>query len=242
MTTCSDVVANLDGRGYGARLETPSAHPAILSASMNWRGAMQAKLDMARFNNVAGLIVLTRDSGSGRVFADAKENVRVEYTLNTLDKSHMMKGLEKALNILVAAGAQKVHAIHQGVEPFEPKNTNIADPEYQKWLAKILENGIVPNRTGLFSAHQMGTCKMGVDSSRGAVKPTSETWEADNLFVCDTSVFPTPSGTNPMITVASITYGSSKHVIDKLEALRQKSRNVPTNHLNKKRIRFKSRL
>ena len=24
-----------------------------------------------------------------------------------------------------------------GVEPFEPKNTNIADPEYQKWLAKV---------------------------------------------------------------------------------------------------------
>lgn len=31
--------------------------------------------------------------------------------------------------------------------------------------------------------NSVGTCKMGVDSSRGAVKPTSETWEADKSII-----------------------------------------------------------
>jgi len=72
--------------------------------------------------------------------------------------------------------------------------------------------GIKENGVGLFSAHQMGTCKMGVSRDAGAVRPTGETWEIDNLFVCDTSVFPTPSGVNPMVTLAGVSYGISQHI------------------------------
>lgn len=48
---------------------------------------------------------------------------------------------------------------------------------------------------GVFSAHQMGTARMGCNSRRGVCSPRAETYEVRNLFLADTSVFPTPSGT-----------------------------------------------
>jgi choline dehydrogenase-like flavoprotein len=53
-------------------------------------------------------------------------------------------------------------------------------------------------RTLLFSAHQMGTCKMGSGRTTSVVDAHGETWGCSNLFVCDASVFPTSSGVNPM--------------------------------------------
>ena len=57
---------------------------------------------------------------------------------------------------------------------------------------------------GLFSAHQMGTCRLSSCPSRGAARPSGETWDCDGLFVCDASTFPTASGVNPMVTVVAV--------------------------------------
>ena len=42
--------------------------------------------------------------------------------------------------------------------------------------------------------------------SQGVCKDTGELHEVENLYVADTSLFPTPSGANPMITCLALTY------------------------------------
>ena len=44
-----------------------------------------------------------------------------------------------------------------------------------------------------------------------------ETWEVSNLFVCDTSLFPTSSGANPMVTVESIAYMVANKIAKKIK-------------------------
>jgi len=40
---------------------------------------------------------------------------------------------------------------------------------------------------------------MGVDSMTSVVNPDGQTWEVENLYVADASVFPTAVGINPMV-------------------------------------------
>jgi choline dehydrogenase-like flavoprotein len=89
----------------------------------------------------------------------------------------------------------------------------------EELVARVKAHGVAADfRTALFSAHQMGTCRMGSDPRKSVVGPSGEAWGCRNLFVCDASVFPTSSGVNPMLTTMSIADGVADHVV---EALRQ---------------------
>jgi long-chain-alcohol oxidase len=87
------------------------------------------------------------------------------------------------------------------------------------------QHGITTDyRTLLFSAHQMGTCKMGIDPTQSVVNEYGETWGCANIFICDASVFPTSSGVNPMLTVLAIADGIADSVVDRVRKIQTKSK------------------
>ena len=65
----------------------------------------------------------------------------------------------------------------------------------------------MPLRAGgyrLFSAHQMGTCRMGADPATSVANPEGELHDTPGVWMGDGSAFPTSSGTNPMITIMAL--------------------------------------
>jgi choline dehydrogenase-like flavoprotein len=65
----------------------------------------------------------------------------------------------------------------------------------------------IPLRVGghkLFAAHQMGTCRMGRDPQTSVADPRGQLHDVEGVWVGDASAFPTPSGTNPMITIMAL--------------------------------------
>jgi choline dehydrogenase-like flavoprotein len=66
-----------------------------------------------------------------------------------------------------------------------------------------------PNQVLYASAHVIGTARMSHSPALGVVDPAGESWEVANLFVCDGSAFPTPTGVNPMITIAGVAHANA---------------------------------
>ncbi len=52
-------------------------------------------------------------------------------------------------------------------------------------------------------AHICGTCRIGNDPSTSVLTPQNETHDVKNLYVTDSSFFPTSGGTNPALTIAA---------------------------------------
>jgi len=63
---------------------------------------------------------------------------------------------------------------------------------------------LAPFEHAVFSAHQMGTCRMGSDPSTSVANPFGELHDTNGVWIGDGSAFPTPSGTNPMISIMAL--------------------------------------
>jgi choline dehydrogenase-like flavoprotein len=63
-----------------------------------------------------------------------------------------------------------------------------------------------PNQFGLYSAHQMSSCRLGGQAATHPVRPNGETVEVKGLFVADGSAFPACSGVNPMLTIMALAH------------------------------------
>lgn len=205
--------SDLDGEGYGVVLETPPAHPGLFGFALPWLSARSYKSIMSRFRHQASIITIVRDRGSGRVTIGRDGKYRLHYKLSPVDAKHMMKGVEASLRILAAAGAKELGTLQAGLPAFTPGG---AESEFADYLGRVRREGATANRVGLFTAHQMGTCRMGGERARSVVGPRGESWDVRSLFVADASVFPTPPGVNPMITIEAMAYRTACYLAARL--------------------------
>ncbi|MCO5561677.1 hypothetical protein L7F22_015298 [Adiantum nelumboides] len=215
MTAYSNVAENLDTMGYGAVIQCAASQPGIVSICLPWVSGLDFKARMQKFSRTAFFIVLIRDHSGGQVSSDEHGRLCVRYQLSDLDKKNSKAGVEKGLQILAAAGAVEVGTGNIDGEVFAPCSGTMAD--FNAYLARVQSNTFKQVGTTVVSAHQMGSCRMGVNSSVSAVQPSGETWEVKGLFLADSSVFPTSLGINPMITVQSIAFCTAENILLQLQ-------------------------
>ncbi len=73
----------------------------------------------------------------------------------------------------------------------------------------------IPARAGglrLFTAHQMGTCRMGSDPQTSVANVHGELHDTPGVWIGDASAFPTSTGTNPMISVMALASRTAEQV------------------------------
>jgi choline dehydrogenase-like flavoprotein len=214
MTTVSNVCeAGRDGDGYGAKLECPDLHVGIASGLTPFFGSRSFKQRLLQLQKAFVTIVLTRDKGSGEVRRDAQGSPRLYYPFEKHDRESLTDGLEKCLRIASAAGACQLTTgqVEFGSETegrinLPPVGSPKREAAVEAAIKRMRGLGFPKYGGSLFSAHQMGTCRMGTDMRSSVVKETGENWEVKGLYVADASTFPTSSGANPMITTMSIAH------------------------------------
>ena len=85
----------------------------------------------------------------------------------------------------------------------------------QNYMAEMLTAAGARNlyRTSS-TAHLMGGCRMGDDPKSSVVDSAGRSWDIDNLFICDGSLFPTAGGVNPSLTIVANSLRIADRIID----------------------------
>ena len=202
--------ADLDGDGYGVWMETAPIHPGLGALAFPWASGRAHKRAMQQIAHFSNIIVLVRDRYGGQVTTDSSGQPVLHYRLHPDDARHLRRGLCEAIRIHEAAGAKAIYGPHQGLCEYR-RGDNLAS-----FLDRVATARMATNTFGLFSAHQMSSCRIGGSSAVGAVKPDGETYEVKNLFVADASVLPTAPGVNPMLTVMATAHYLAREMKSRL--------------------------
>lgn len=170
MSIFSKQAAQWESSGYGCVLYTPASHPGLFAAACPWLNGADFKSLALEYPNTVPILVLVRDTVGGKVEIDKNGNPRIHYTLGKRDRQTMVNGMVLGLQTLAAAGASAVMTLSNGLngrfctgsslqDSVVPINTE--DPKFQAYLQEISLAGVKDLQMPTFSAHQMGTVRMG---------------------------------------------------------------------------------
>jgi choline dehydrogenase-like flavoprotein len=201
-----DEFANVED-GHGFLIESAQYAPALIGSALPFSDARahKALLDNARHG--VTFIGLLRDRGHGRVTIDASGEAIHTYSLeDELDVRNTHRALQAQARLHEAAGADQIFALAAGLPTWRRGD------DLDAFIARVQS---LPLRAGghkLFSAHQMGSCRMGTDPRTSVAGPWGELHDAPGVWIGDGSAFPTASGTNPMITVMALAHRTAEAV------------------------------
>lgn len=207
-TVLSDQFKDMQ-RGYGLRFEVAPAHPGMLGMVTPWRSGAQHKQDMARSPYAATFIALMRDTGEGRVTLDRQGDPVLTYFPNATDSSALTRAMGELAKVAAAGGATRVAALYSHELTLDAEGGRpgaISDEQLRAFASEARRRGLAPNMIPIFSAHQMGTCRLGGDARTAVADPWGEVFGVKGLFIGDASGFPTASGVNPMLSIMALAY------------------------------------
>jgi choline dehydrogenase-like flavoprotein len=201
MSVVVQAFAHLD-QNWGVRIECPPLHPGLAAFALSWENGRQIKEDLLNLRRTAVHIVLTRDRFGGRVVVGKRSGQPViHYDLHAYDRGHLLRGLEESARLHAASGVERLSVLHNRPLHFRP-----GDGPIEAFLPEIRRRNWGKNHFGLFSAHQMGTCRMGGQDKGYPVQPDGRLRALRNLYVADGSLFPSASGTNPMLSIQALAW------------------------------------
>jgi hypothetical protein len=198
----SDQFADLDGDGYGFKLETAPIHPVFPAAFLGWEDGPSFKRDVLGLGYLDVGGILLRDKSSGRVILRRDGTPLWKYVISPFDQLHVREGVRRAAEVYAAAGAKEILASTIRPVRWRPGGREGVD----RFLAEVDAIGYGSNQTAYFTFHQMGSARMGADPAESVVGPSNQVHGTADLYVMDASCFPTASGVNPMLTIAAIAH------------------------------------
>ncbi len=177
--------------GYGYRIEAVPGHPGLLSVGVPWAGARDHRREMQRIRFAAPFQV--RITSAGQPYFD--------YRLGKEERKLIKHGMATVARIHHAAGADRIITLHTERLTWDREAEGAS---IDKFCRQIAAAPTSPNRLPLFSAHQMGTCRLGADRVSAVCDAHGAVFGLDGAYVADASLFPASSGVNPMVTIMAL--------------------------------------
>jgi choline dehydrogenase-like flavoprotein len=187
------------GDGFGFLIETAQYAPGLVGSATPWISAADHKQRMDQFRYTGTFIGLTRDRGHGEVGVDANGEPVPSYSVgDELDLDNLRHGVEVQIRLHEAAGSHQIQPLASSAPTWR------RGEDLEAFIESVKR---IPFRAGghkLFSAHQMGTCRMGSDPETSVAGTLGELHDVKGVWIGDGSAFPTSSGTNPMVSIMAL--------------------------------------
>jgi choline dehydrogenase-like flavoprotein len=197
LSAYSNQFQRVDG-DWGFLLEHAPAHPGLGALAFPWHSGEQFTRDMTNFHRAAAFIALVRDRGEGQVRIDRAGHHQVTYRVAEVDRRLLLQGQAALVKLHEAAGAEQILTCHSQYSTWRR-----GEP-LDGFLHRVAALPSGPNQLLVFSAHQMGSCRMGGSPRTSVANPEGAVWGIRGLWIGDSSAFPTALGVNPMITIMSL--------------------------------------
>jgi choline dehydrogenase-like flavoprotein len=201
---CNEFV-NKNGDGGGFWIEAVPATAVLTAMALPGFGQPHRE-KMKLYPNAGASIVLVKEIDSeGSVTPNDFGRPTISYKVGPRDLEYLKQGIAAAARIHFAAGAKSVMTLHARQTVFNSPS------EIEK---KLDDASWGTNELSLFSAHPLGTCRMGKDLHSSVVNSVGQSHDVKGLFVIDGSVTPTSLGVNPMVTLLAIAEKNAKWVAE----------------------------
>ncbi len=198
---------------HGFYLECLFDHPMSAATALPGIGLDHFQV-MSQYAKLAGfgiMLVDTPDPHNQVVWDDTRGAATITYRVSESDKSRLRFGARTGVEIMLAAGAKEAVITSEELLGGQPARFTKARD------AALCDNlQFTPCETLLVSSHAQASVKMGEDAKRSVVNSRGESRVARNLIVCDSSVFPTSCGANPMISVMTLARYQGKRIAGEL--------------------------
>ncbi len=194
--------------GYGFLLECMQYGHGFLAAVLPWRSGREHKELVAKLGHTAPIICLLRDHGSGRVTVDESGQAVPTYPfLDELDRANWADAMTELIRVHVAAGAQEIYTPAYSLPRWR------RGQDVQAFVDTVRALPPDPSGQPVFSAHQLGTCRMGRDPRTSVADPRGELHDVRGVWIGDGSAVPTAPGANPMLTIMALAHRTAEHIV-----------------------------
>jgi choline dehydrogenase-like flavoprotein len=191
----------------GLILTATNLPPPTLAALLPAYGRELGEL-MADYNRIVTAGPLVEDTGTGRVRHLPGLGTQVFYQLTAADAARMVRGVELTAEALFAAGARRMLLPFHGAP-------EVRSPDQ---LRSLLARPAPRRSIQAYSIHLMGTARMSEDPRRGVTDSYGAVHGVPGLFVADASLFPGPTGINPMETVIALAMRNARRLVERRPA------------------------
>ncbi len=186
---------------WGFRIEGIMGTPGIVSTLLPFvgRDAMEA---MRAYRRMAGALLLVPDAASGTVTDGPGGRPLVAYAHRDDHKERLRAAARAAARIYLAAGATRV------IVPTTPAVIVRSERD----LGAIDAVSFAPATAPLISAHQQGSVRMAPSAAQGAADPEGRVYGARDVYVLDSSLFPTSASSHIMTPILTV----SRYLAEKI--------------------------
>jgi choline dehydrogenase-like flavoprotein len=207
----SDHFADCEGE-WGFLIESVGATPSIGAGGVPWRDGEQHKRDFAHiFPHHAPFISVARDHGEGEVVIDAYGRAVIRWSLSDeLDRKLFVRANVELARMHYAIGAPEIRTLHAT----EVSWRRDSGEPFEEFVKRIESAPYGPADITIFTAHQMGSCRMGSDPADSVADGRGQLHDTPGVWIGDASAFPTAPGVNPMVSIMSLAHRTAGHILD----------------------------
>jgi choline dehydrogenase-like flavoprotein len=151
---------------------------------------------------------VARDHGSGEVVIDELGRAVMRWGLgDEVDARLAVRAHVELCRLHHAAGAEQIFTSHQ-----EELRWRRGD-DFGEFLARVESASYAPSDVSCFTAHQMGSCRMGSDPETSVADDHGQLHDTRGVWIGDASAFPTAPGVNPMVSIMALAHRTAGHIV-----------------------------